>query len=257
MSWKLWLPGFLSGRRHCSMNTGTADMTLSRRLLLTTALAVSLAMPAFAAEPYITGKMMDLTVLVPPPPAKGSDADKADMQAVIDAQANASDARKAQALVDSNESAFDMFTSVLGDKFVAANTPKAATMFERIGDSENDTLDAAKPFFGRIRPYLANPDVVKAYTKLSKSGSYPSGHVTRVTIMAIMVAAMVPEKKAEVWARAADYAESRVVGGMHYPTDVLAGWRTGTAMAAVMFQMPGFKADFDAAKTEVRAALGM
>lgn len=232
-------------------------MTFSRRLLLTTVLAASLAMPAFAADPYINGKMMDLTVLVPPPPAKGSDADKADMQAVIDAQAKASDARKAQALVDSDETAYVMFTSILGDKFVAANTPKASAMFDRIGDSEDDTLDAAKPFFGRVRPFLANPDVVKAYAKPSKSGSYPSGHTTRVTIMAIVLAAMVPEKKAEIWARASDYAESRVVGGVHYPTDVLAGWRTGTAMAAVMFQMPGFKADFDVAKTEVRAALGM
>lgn len=232
-------------------------MIFSRRLLLTTVLAASLAMPAFAADPYITGKMLDLTVLVPPPPAKGSDADKADMQAVIDVQSKASEARKAQALVDSDETVYVMFTSVLGDRFVAANTPKASTMFERVGDSEDDTLDAAKPFFGRIRPFLANPDMVKAYAKPSKSGSYPSGHTTRVTLMAIMVAAMVPEKKAEIWARANDYAESRVVGGVHYPTDVLAGWRTGTAMAAVMFQMPGFKTDFEAAKIEVRAALGM
>lgn len=231
-------------------------MNASRRLLLTTALSLALAFPAFAAEPYVTGKMLDLTVLVPPPPAKGSDADKADMQAVLEAQAHASDARKAQALADSDETVYVMFTPVLGEKFTAANTPKAAHLFERIGDSEDDTLDAAKPFFGRIRPWIANTDV-KAIAKPTKSGSYPSGHTTRVTINAIMMSMMVPEKKEQFWARADDYAESRVIGGMHYPTDISAGWRTGTAMATMMLQDPAFKADFNAAKTEVRAALGM
>lgn len=231
-------------------------MTATRRLLLATAFAAALAVPAFAAEPYVTGKMMDLTIMVPPPPAKGSDADKADMQAVLDAQAHASEARRKQAFVDSDETVYVMFTDVLGPKFTPETTPKAAAMFDRIGASEDDTLDAAKPFFGRVRPWLANPDV-KAYAKQTKSGSYPSGHTTRVTINAIMIAAMVPEKKDAIWARAKDYAESRVIGGMHYPTDVEAGWRTGTAMAAVMLQDPAFKADFAAAKTEIRAALGL
>ncbi len=237
-------------------NKVTPRMNALRRLLLSTALVATLAVPAFAAEPYVTGKMLDLTVLVPPPPAKGSDAEKADMAAVLTAQANATDARKAQALADSDETVFVMFTQVLGEKFVAASLPKATLLFERIGDSEDDTLDAAKPFFGRVRPWLANPEV-KAIAKPTKSGSYPSGHTTRVTINAIMVAAMVPEKKEAIWARANDYAESRVIGGMHYPTDVLAGWRTGTAMATMMLHDPAFKADFEAAKTEVRAAMGM
>lgn len=257
MSRKLRLP--LPGSRgvcHCVTNKETTIVNALRRLLLSTALVVTLTMPSLAAEPYVTSKMLDLTVLVPPPPAKGSDAEKADMTAVLTAQANASDARKAQALADSDETVFVMFTTVLGDKFVAANTPKAAKMFERIGDSEDDTLDAAKPVFGRVRPWLANPDV-KAIAKPTKSGSYPSGHTTRVTINAIMVAAMVPEKKEAIWARANDYAESRVIGGMHYPTDLLAGWRTGTAMATIMLHDPAFKADFEAAKIEVRAALGL
>ena len=229
-------------------------MTAMRRLLLATTFAFALALPALAADPYITGKTLDLTVLVPPPPSKGSDADKADMLAVLDAQAHASDARKAQALADSDESVYVMFAPVLGAKFNAEATPKAAKFFARIGDSEDDTLDAAKPFFGRVRPWLTNPDV-KPIAKQTKSGSYPSGHTTRVTIDAIMLSIMLPDKKAEIWARADDYAQSRVIGGMHYPTDILAGLRTGTAMATVMLQDSTFKTDLESAKEEVRAAL--
>ncbi len=231
-------------------------MIATRRLLLASALAASLVAPALAAEPYITAKMMDLTVLVPPPPPKGSAADLADMKAVLDTQAAASDARKAQALADSDETVYVMFAGLLGPKFTPATTPKTAQMFARIGDSEDDTLDAAKPYFGRVRPWLAN-DAVKPYAKPTKSQSYPSGHTTRVVICAIVMQQIVPEKKAEIWARADDYAFSRIVGGMHYPSDVAAGRLTGAAMAAVMLQNPAFRADLEAAKAETRAALGL
>jgi acid phosphatase (class A) len=68
---------------------------------------------------------------------------------------------------------------------------------------------------------------------------------------------MVPEKKEAIWARAAQYAESRVIIGMHYPLDLEVGRRAGTAMAAVMFADAAFRADFERAKAEVRRVLGM
>jgi acid phosphatase (class A) len=232
-------------------------MISTKRLLLAGCFALSLAVPAFAADPYLTGKMLDLVPLMAPPPVKGSPADMADLQAVIDAQAHASEARKAQTVVDSEETIYVMFSSVLGAKFVPAALPKTSELFARISASEDDTLDAAKPAFGRPRPWMGHPDQVKAIAKPSKSGSYPSGHTTQVTIDAIVLSEMVPEKKAEIWARAGDYAESRVIGGMHYPTDIEAGWRAGTAMAVVMLEQPGFRADVEAAKVELRAVLGL
>lgn len=231
-------------------------MNCTRRIVLAVVFTIASVAPVFAVDPYVTAKMLDLTALLPPPPAKGSEADKADMAAAVAAQAHASDARKAQALVDSDETIYVVYSAVLGDKFVAATTPKIALLFARIGESENNTVDAAKPYFGRMRPWLANPDI-KAIARPSRSGSYPSGHATRVTIYAIMMSMMLPEKKEALWARADDYAQSRVVGGMHYPTDIVAGGRSGTAMATLMLQDPAFRADFEAAKTELRASLGL
>jgi acid phosphatase (class A) len=226
-----------------------------KHLLLAGCFAFSLSGPAIAKDPYVTAAMVDIARLMPPPPAKGSPAEAADMQAVLDAQAHASDTRKAQALTDSKENIHVVFNSVLGDTFATANLPKTTKLFERIGDSESATLDAAKPVFARQRPWIANP-AVKAYATPSKSPSYPSGHTTRVTIDAIVMAKMIPEKQREIWTRANDYAESRVIGGMHYPTDIQAGERSGTVIAAAMFEQPDFKADLEAAKTELRTALG-
>jgi hypothetical protein len=62
---------------------------------------------------------------------------------------------------------------------------------------------------------------------------------------------MVPERREAIWARQVEYAESRVIIGMHYPLDPVAGGRAGTAMAVAMFADPLFKADFERAKAEV------
>ena len=227
-----------------------------RRLLVAGFIVVSLVLPGLAAEPYLSDKTVDLAELMPPPPAVGSARDIADMRAVLDAQAQASDARKAQALTDSQETIYVMFAGVLGAKFAAPGLPNADKLFDGIAASEDAINYPAKAVFGRVRPWLANP-AVKPYAQPSRSPSYPSGHATRVTIDAIMLSAMVPEKQREIWARAEDYSQSRIIGGMHYPGDVRAGWRAGTAIAAELLQDAKFRADFDAAKVEIRAALGL
>lgn len=81
----------------------------------------------------------------------------------------------------------------------------------------------ASPFYGRIRPWLANPEI-KALVKSTKSGAYPPGHTTRVTAVATILSALIPEKRELIWARAAEYAESRVIGGSTTgPTSMPAG----------------------------------
>jgi acid phosphatase (class A) len=232
-------------------------MNQSRRLLLAAFLLLP-ALPALANEPpYLTEKQLDLRIMLPPPVVAGSPEDKAEQEAVIAAQKSASPERIALAAADAEESVFDMYARTLGPAFAPANLPKASVFFARVGDSEDAVADAAKPYFGRVRPFLANPDAIKPLVKPSKSGAYPSGHTTRVTMVAIILAQMLPEKKDIIWARAEEYAQSRVVGGMHYPNDLEGGRRAGTAMAAVMFTDPAFRADFEVAKAEVRKAMGL
>ena len=75
--------------------------------------------------------------------------------------------------------------------------------------------------------------------------------------MAILMSGMLPERREAIWARAAEYQESRIVGGMHYPNDLDGGRRAGIAMAAVMLNDPAIRADYEAAKVELRKALGL
>lgn len=227
-----------------------------RRFLF--AFALLAAGPALAANPppYLTAKQLDLTIMLPPPPPRGGEVEKAEIAAVIAAQKAATPERIALGAHDAEEDVFTMFTVTLGSKFVAGNLPIASMFFARVGDSEDETVDPAKKVFGRIRPWMTSTDV-KVLGPSTKSGSWPSGHTTRVTMEAIILAAMLPEQRAAIWARAAEYAESRVIIGMHYPLDLEAGRSAGTAMAALMFADPAFRADFEVAKAEVRKALGL
>lgn len=232
-------------------------MLISRRFVVASVFVLQSAF-AFAADaPYLSSKMIDLTAMLPPQPAVGSALEKADIDAVIAAQKAASPERIAAAAYDAEETVYVIFGKLIGPKFTPQSMPLTDKLFARIGASEDDVVDPAKPYFGRVRPFLALPNDIKPLVKQTKSGSYPSGHTTRATVEGIILGMMLPEKRKEIWARVDDYAESRVIGGMHYPSDLAAGRQAGVAMAATLLASPSFVADMEAAKTELRQGLGL
>lgn len=87
--------------------------------------------------------------------------------------------------------------------------------------------------------------------------SFPSGHATMGSLCAIFLTQMLPEKQAELYARAESYRESRMVVGAHHRTDIEAGKVLATAVAAVMSQNFAFQRDELEARNELRAALGL
>lgn len=231
-------------------------MLIARRAVLLAALLLPTL--AFAADetPYLTAKELDLVRFLPPPVVAGSAEDAADIAAVVAAQKSASPERVALAVHDADETLEVIWAGVLGPRYVAGKLTLTERLFARIGMTEDAVIDPVKPTFGRVRPWIAAPDRVEARVKASKSGSYPSGHTTRAVAEAAVLSAMVPEKRAEIWARVDEYAESRVIGGMHYPRDLAAGRMAGTAIAATLFADPAFRADVEAARVELRTALG-
>ena len=74
--------------------------------------------------------------------------------------------------------------------------------------------------------------------------------------MGILLSSMLPELRGPLMDRAADFAHSRMVAGMHYASDIEGGKRAGTAIAAVIMNKPDFQNEFAAAKTELRSVLG-
>lgn len=75
---------------------------------------------------------------------------------------------------------------------------------------------------GRPKQVLdANGEYLPDYTKITGS-SYPSGHAWNAFKQAATLSMMFPEKIKEIYGRASEYGESRVIVGAHFPTDIIA-----------------------------------
>jgi len=83
----------------------------------------------------------------------------------------------------------------------------------------------------RERPFIRHAGIELAMPPLDRY-SFPSGHTLHAVSFAWQIAAHFPELAWVVVPLAALIAASRVVLGLHYPTDVLAGAALGAGLAA-------------------------
>ena len=216
--------------------------------------------PAFThaedAKPFSDSKEINLLQLLPPPPANDSVQTKAELGEILTIQVTRTKEMEARALADATENVWRFADVVDSPKFTASALPKFAAFFDRVVETEGAVTDPAKAVWKRPRPHLYS-DLVHPVVPLSKSGSFPSGHATVGTLMGIELANMLPEKRAQIMARAWEFGHNRVVGGIHYPSDIEMGRISGTVIAETISTHPDFKAEFDAAKAELRTALGL
>jgi acid phosphatase (class A) len=208
------------------------------------------------AKPYSDNKEINLLMLLPPPPANDSAQMKAELGEILTVQVTRTKAMEERAIADATENVWRFADVVDSPKFNAASLPKFAAFFDRVVETEGAVVDPAKDVWKRPRPHLYS-DLVKPVVPLSKSGSYPSGHATVGTLMGVELANMLPEKRAQILARAWEYGHNRVVGGIHYASDIEMGRISGVVIAQTISTHPDFKQEFEAAKAELRAALGM
>ena len=225
-------------------------------LLAVSQIAVT-ALPVRAedAKPFITAKELDLTKFLAPPPANDSAQTKTELAEILTIQVTRTPEMVARAQADAEENVW-RFADVLGPKFTKEALPKTEAFFARVAETEGAVVDPAKDVWKRPRPHLYS-NLVKPVVPLSKSGSYPSGHATVGTLMAIVLSNMVPEKRGELMARGWEYANNRVIGGIHYRSDIEAGRIAGSLIAEAIWSQADFAAEFAAAKAELRAALGL
>jgi acid phosphatase (class A) len=210
-----------------------------------------------STDHYLTPASVNLYRLLPPPPEAGSAQERAELDELLRLQATRTPATTQRAAADATVSIF-RFADALGNppRFNRQQVPLTAQLFERIARDEGLFMNTAKDAFGRRRPFLTERRLAPVVDK-PPSASYPSGHTTWAVACAIVLADMVPERRAAIFARADEYAHNREVAGVHYPSDVAAGHLAGTALAAELFHSPGFIADEATAAAELRRALGL
>ena len=97
----------------------------------------------------------------------------------------------------------------------------------------------AKSTFRRPRPYVKS-SLVKPCIPLEDSYAYPSGHSMVVRLYAQILAKVFPERAELLLKRASQYSLSRVIGGVHHPSDVRAAFVLADYMAKEMIENENF-----------------
>lgn len=91
----------------------------------------------------------------------------------------------------------------------------------------------AKGLAGRVGPVVDRVPPQRRLSREPVTSSFPSGHAASAAAFATGVAMEMPVLALPVGALAAGVIASRVVTGVHYPSDVLAGAALGVAAAAL------------------------
>jgi acid phosphatase (class A) len=225
---------------------------MCRIVLLFSLIALPLFSQTPRPKPFVTADQLDVKVLLPNPPAS-----EKELPEVLHVQETRQPADIAHAKADDAEEDMFIFRNVLGDKFNADALPLTAALSARVHANEGVILNPAKQYFRRLRPFNfdhAVKPVCKVKDDVNDYG-YPSGHSTSGYLEALVVMQIVPEKRNEILARADDYAHSRVVCGVHYPSDTQAAKMVAYAMLGLMMNNPEFQKELAAAKAETRRTL--
>lgn len=210
---------------------------------------------------YLSGALIQtLADAVPPPPAPGSPTDLADK------------ARSARfsTLEDSDRwllatahaelrppLALQHFDCALGLRLGSATTPNLNQLMQRLFDDADAAAERVKARAFRARPVGDDPER-RPCQRVSEAGrknaSYPSGSSTVAAVYGEAFAALDPQRAAEIRRTAHEMGLSRLVCGMHYPSDVAAGEVLGKAVFDAAAATPDFDADLAAARAELAAA---
>jgi acid phosphatase (class A) len=200
-------------------------------------------------------QLIDAMTLIPPPPTAGSPAEAADAAAYRTSRALAGTPRWEQAIADVELRApatFKGWSCAAGVKISAETTPVTAEILMRILADAGLPPNAPKEHYKRPRPLIGDelPACVPRGS-LATNYSYPSGHASVGWARALVLAELKPERADLILLRGREFGDSRVVCGVHYPSDVEAGRLIGAGAVARLHA----NAEFQAAMAKARAEL--
>jgi acid phosphatase (class A) len=214
--------------------------------------------PAPAKPPpqlrFVAASDLQPQVLLAPPPAAGSPLAAAELAEVRRTAAAATKAEWDRAKWDNDHEDATMFAPVFGAGFDLKALPATAKLMSEVRHDEAIAATLAKNYFKRTRPWLIDTSVRTCSRDEAPQSSYPSGHTTMGFAMAVVLAHAAPALGPQLLARAREYARERIVCGMHFRSDIVAGETLGTAVAVMMLRNPDFQADVAAARAELQAA---
>lgn len=219
------------------------------------ALGASLAAwTAASAANFVEPTVLDIATLVGPPPAPGSVVARAELDVVLQLQALRTPDQERRAREVDQETIFRFGAEVVGPWFDGDRLPKTAAFFARVRADFVPVNRISKELWPRKRPPFVDPRV-KPCVETTDSGSYPSGHGIQSSLWAALLSELLPAHAAGFAARAEETRRVRLVTGVHFPSDIVAGQLIGEALAREMLKSPAMQQELAVVREELARML--
>ncbi len=217
-------------------------------LLLLLSLTLLSPLCAAGTRAYLPAGTPDALLLLPAPPSLGSREQEMELKAIKTAISTSGPAELAAAKAEIEQSVFD-FAPILGEGFQPVQFPKTEALFKQVEKETKAVTNAGKDHWKRARPYTFDPSLL--VDKPEKSFSYPSGHSTRGTVYAFVLAELFPAKRDVLIEAGRAMGWHRIILGVHYPSDVYSGRVLGQAIAREFLKSAEFQKDLAEVKAEL------
>jgi len=234
----------------------SAGVAIAQAPATTTAPAMHPA-PAMQGGYLAKGTAPSSLTLLPAPPAKGSATQARDNAMARIARGLKGSPRWSQDADLKFPGAANTYSCAVGVDINPTSTPRLYTLLTRTLIDAGLATYPTKIKYQRPRPFMiAGGDICTpaADAGLRKDGSYPSGHSSVGWAWALILAEAAPDRQDAILARGRAFMQSRVICNVHWLSDTEAGALVGTAVVARLNDDPVFRADLEAARSEIAAA---
>jgi acid phosphatase (class A) len=218
------------------------------------------ALSAHAASFIAPDNEPDSLAFLPPPPAPDSAEFMRDQAVYLQTRRLKGTERWSRATFDADiENNWpDFFKDALGFSIDKQRTPALYALLTRSGADFIAAGRPAKNEYRRIRPFMyfgqEGATCAPAFEEeLKTNGSYPSGHAALGWGMALILSEALPVRKDDILKRGYEYGMSRVVCGVHWQSDVHAGFLVGSAVVAQLHNSREFQELLRNAQAEAAA----
>lgn len=190
----------------------------------------------------------------PPSPAD-SPATRLELDELLQIQRTRTPEQVAAARADRKTDVHRFFGALGLDADSPPHLPELERLAEIVEDDLRIQVRGAKERFRRLRPYEIEPRLEPCIDDVRGDLSYPSGHAAYAYAMYRLLAGIVPEREPELRARAEEFARQRMVCGVHFPSDLVAGDRAAGMVFAELERSAQYRRDLAGAAAELRGAL--
>ncbi|MFT9089946.1 MAG: phosphatase PAP2 family protein [Gluconacetobacter sp.] len=225
--------------------------------------AFALVLAGFcAAAPAVSAHAENMpeapALFAPVPPAQGSAMDAYDRKVFAETRALKDTPRWALARSDADarpEALLADFSCAVGHSLTPETAPALFKLVSALRDAVKAQVKIQKDIVRRPRPFVGNdaPICVARKADAAADYAYPSGHATTGWSAALLLSSLFPAHAGQILARGREYGESRVVCGVHWASDVWAGFVTGGVVFAQFVSDPAHADLLDAARREIAA----